>query len=105
RCVSRGPRGPRALSRYVPARRYRAVQERRVRRSRRGRVMALIKDGKIVADTFVDASSGIPPTGAVIVTLEQWQAEREALLARGTPLGLRLHSDQSPELIASDVGH
>lgn len=67
--------------------------------------MALIKDGKIVADTFVDASSGIPPTGAVIVTLEQWQAEREALLARGTPLGLRLHSDQSPELIASDVGH
>lgn len=67
--------------------------------------MALIKNGKIVTDAFVDAAAGIPPTGAIIVTLEQWQAERAALLARGTPLGIRLHSDQSPEVIAGDVAH
>jgi uncharacterized protein (DUF934 family) len=67
--------------------------------------MSLIKGGKVVADTFVDASAAeaIPESGAVIVTLEQWQKHRDALLARGTPLGLKLHSDQSPELIADDV--
>jgi uncharacterized protein (DUF934 family) len=69
--------------------------------------MALIKDGKLVADSFADAAraAAIPPAGAVIVNLEQWQAERAALLARGTPLGIRLHSDQSPDVIAADVAH
>lgn len=67
--------------------------------------MSLIKDGKLVTDPFVDASAAesIPPSGAVIVSLEQWQKHRDALLARGTPLGIRLHSDQAPELIADDV--
>jgi uncharacterized protein (DUF934 family) len=66
--------------------------------------MSLIKAGKIVEDPFYDASGAetIPASGAVIVNLEQWQAQRDALLARGAPLGLRLHSDQSPELIADD---
>jgi len=67
--------------------------------------MSLIKAGRLVADSFVDASNAevIPAAGAVIVSLAQWQAQREALLARGTPLGIRLHSDQSPEAIAADV--
>jgi len=66
--------------------------------------MSLIKAGKVVADAFVDVSAAeaIPATGAVIVSLDQWNAQRDALTARGTPLGLRLHSDQSPELIAED---
>ena len=69
--------------------------------------MALIKDGKLVTDTFVDASGleVLPPAGAVLVTYDQWQAQRAALLARGTPLGIRLHSDQPPELIAADLPH
>jgi uncharacterized protein (DUF934 family) len=70
--------------------------------------MALVKDNQLVAnDPFVDASGAdsIPPAGPVIVSLEQWQTHREALLARGTPLGIRLHSDQSPELIAADLAH
>jgi len=69
--------------------------------------MALIKAGKRVEDPFVDASGAdaIPPSGSVIVSLAQWQAQRDALLARGTPLGIRLHSDQSPEAIADDVQH
>ena len=67
--------------------------------------MSLIKGGKLVADPFVDASAAetIPPSGPVLVSLEQWQQHRQALLERGTPLGLRLRSDQSPELIATDV--
>ena len=69
--------------------------------------MALIKNGELVASSFVDVGTAeaIPPTGAVIVSLEQWQAQRAALLARGTPLGIRLHSDQSPDLIAADLSH
>jgi uncharacterized protein (DUF934 family) len=67
--------------------------------------MSLIKGGKVVADPFVDASAAaeIPAAGAVIVSLDQWRAQRDALLERGTPLGIRLHSDQSPEAIADDV--
>jgi uncharacterized protein (DUF934 family) len=69
--------------------------------------MALIKGGKLATSPFTDASADdeIPAAGAVIVNVEQWQAQREALLARGTPLGIKLRSDQSPELIAADVGH
>ena len=67
--------------------------------------MALIKGNELVADEFAHVAEGaaIPAQGAVLVGLEQWQAEREALLARGTALGVRLRSDQSPELIASDL--
>jgi uncharacterized protein (DUF934 family) len=69
--------------------------------------MALIKNGELVESSFVDVSgaSEIPATGSIIVSFEQWQAQRAALLARGTPLGVRLHSDQSPELVAADLEH
>jgi len=69
--------------------------------------MALIKDNSVVEDPYFDATAAeaIPAKGAVIVTLEQWRAQREALLERGAPLGVRLHSDQSPELIAEDLAH
>ena len=65
--------------------------------------MALIKNGELATSSFVDVSAAeaIPPTGAVIVSLDQWQAHRDALLARKTPLGIRMHSDQPPELIAA----
>jgi uncharacterized protein (DUF934 family) len=68
--------------------------------------MALVKNGELVTSSFVDASGGeIPASGPVIVSLDQWKAHREALLQRGTPLGIRLHSDQPPELIATDLQH
>jgi uncharacterized protein (DUF934 family) len=67
--------------------------------------MALIRDGRLVADPFVDASAleAVPATGPVIVSLAQWQAGREALLARATPVGVRLKSDQHPEVLAADL--
>jgi uncharacterized protein (DUF934 family) len=69
--------------------------------------MALIKNGELVTSSFVDVSAApaIPTLGPVIVSLEQWQANRDDLLKRGTPLGIRLHSDQPPELIADDLAH
>jgi len=69
--------------------------------------MALIKDNALVEDPYFDAASAeaVPPEVPVIVNLEQWHAQRAALLARGAPVGLRLHSDQSPEVIADDLEH
>ncbi len=69
--------------------------------------MAIVKNGELVTSSFVDASGAeaIPSEGAVIVSLEQWRTHRDALLTRGTPLGVRLHSDQAPELIADDLPH
>ena len=69
--------------------------------------MALVKNGELFTSSFVDASAAeaVPATGPVIVSLDQWKAQREALLQRGTPLGIRLHSDQAPELIAADLQH
>ncbi|HVJ28890.1 MAG TPA: DUF934 domain-containing protein [Gammaproteobacteria bacterium] len=69
--------------------------------------MALVKNGELVTSSFVDASGAesIPPTGPVIVSLDQWKTNRDELLKRGTPLGIRLHSDQPPELIAADLSH
>ena len=47
--------------------------------------MGLVKDNSLVDDPYFDASAAesVPPTGPVIVSLAQWQAQREALLARG----------------------
>ena len=69
--------------------------------------MALVKNGELFTSSFADASGAeaIPPTGPVIVSLDQWKAHRDELLKRGTPLGIRLHSDQAPELVAADLGH
>ncbi|MBL8226804.1 MAG: DUF934 domain-containing protein [Chromatiales bacterium] len=67
--------------------------------------MALIREGLLAADPFVDASAleAVPATGAVIVSLARWQADREALLARGTLVGVRLKSDQHPGVLAADL--
>src|SRR5690606_12670611 len=77
------------------------------RRPESGGLMALIKHNELVDDSFVDVShaEGIPESGAIIVSLEQWQSQREQLLARGTPLGIRLRSDQTPALIVDDLPH
>jgi uncharacterized protein (DUF934 family) len=69
--------------------------------------MALVKNGELAASSFVDASAAeaIPPTGPVIVNLDQWKAHRDELSKRGAPLGIRLRSDQPPDLIAADLAH
>ncbi len=69
--------------------------------------MGLIRDGRLAPDPFTDATrlEELPTGVPLIVSLEQWQAHRDALLARGTPLGIRLRSDQSPARIADDLAH
>lgn len=66
--------------------------------------MALIKDGALRDDPYQDASSlDTIPSGAVIVSLAQWQNNKDELIARDTPLGVRLNSDEHPELIQDDL--
>lgn len=72
--------------------------------------MPLIKDNEIIEDAWLavgdeGALNEVAPHARtpVIVTLERWQRDREALAGREGPLGIRLRSDQSPELIADDL--
>ncbi len=67
--------------------------------------MALIKEGRLVADRwrFLADDEALPPEGSVAVSLERWQHEQNALLAREAPLGIRLKAGQHPQAIAQQV--
>lgn len=69
-------------------------------------MMALIRDGRLVEDQFVGVADDgeMPDQGPVIVSLARWQSESEQLLRRGTPIGVRLKSDEHPEVIAGELG-
>lgn len=67
--------------------------------------MPLIKNGRVIADPWRHLSDeeALPEAGAVIVSLERWRLEREALTARSAPAGVRLASHQAAEEIAADL--
>ena len=64
----------------------------------------LLKDGAFSADTFTAvADDASLPEGPAIVSLARFQKERDNLLARNVPLGVKLQSSESPELLGDDV--
>jgi uncharacterized protein (DUF934 family) len=71
--------------------------------------MALLKNGSIAADTFTDVSGKeelemeLAGSGALIVSLDQWQEHRDELSSRDEPLGIILRSDEKPDTIAADL--
>ncbi len=67
--------------------------------------MPLIKGNELVPDPWVTLGDdeALPEGARAIVSLERWQTEREALLGRNAPLGIRLRSDQPPKLAAEDL--
>jgi uncharacterized protein (DUF934 family) len=66
--------------------------------------MPLIRNGVLAENIFADAADGQPlPDGPVIVSLKRFLAERDTLLARNAPLGVRLKSEESPEALGEDV--
>lgn len=69
--------------------------------------MALIRNGKLVKDSFVDATSleELPSQGALLIGLEQWQKYGSVLVDRDHALGIKLNSDEHPENIADDLEH
>jgi len=68
----------------------------------------MIRDGEIVSNEWqrLDADSiaenGVPESGKVIVPLSVWQAQKEALKARGD-IGVCLDPGEEPEALADDV--
>jgi uncharacterized protein (DUF934 family) len=66
--------------------------------------MPLIRNGAFADDTYVAvADDAALPANGTIVSLARLKAERETLLARNAPLGVRLTSAQSPEELGEDV--
>ena len=66
--------------------------------------MPLITVDGFREDTFVALGDDAPlPDGAVLVSLARFQKERDTLIARNAPIGVRLKPDQSPELLGEDV--
>ncbi len=66
----------------------------------------IIKDGAVVEDGWqvVRDNDAALPEGQVIVSVERWQRDRDALLTRGE-IGVWLGADQSPKLIADDLAN
>lgn len=69
--------------------------------------MALVKNGKIADDQYRDVSDAENPdfSGAIIVSLQQWQDHRDRLSRHDAPLGIILNSDEKPEHIKDDLEH
>lgn len=67
--------------------------------------MRIIKQRQIVEDDWQHVEDGADlPEGKIIVSLERWKAEREALIGRrNSGLGIRLASNQHAEEIADDL--
>lgn len=67
--------------------------------------MPLVKDGRLVDDPWVGLADDapVPAEGPVFVSLTRFRAERDALLARGAPLGVRLKSSELAPEIGTDA--
>lgn len=64
----------------------------------------LIKSNAFTSDNYAQVGDDAAlPEGPVLVSLARFEKEREALLARNTPVGVLLQSDQSPEKLGDDV--
>jgi len=57
------------------------------------------------ADAFVALADDapLPEAGGAIVSLERFRDQRDQLVARNAPIGVRLRADQSPEQLGDDV--
>src|SRR5204862_1582820 len=73
-------------------------------RSRRSS-MAILKHGALQPNDWLTVAddAALPEGKPAVVSLDRWLKERETLLGRNAPLGVRLKSDQSPLAIAEDL--
>jgi len=68
--------------------------------------MPLIKNGLAVQDPWFAATTedDLDRAGPLIVPIALWRTHRDRLAGRVGPLGLLLAGDQSPALVADDLG-
>jgi uncharacterized protein (DUF934 family) len=69
--------------------------------------MVLLKNGTVETDLYTDVSTAdaIPETGAIIISLTQWQEQHNLLAERSEALGIVLRSDEKPAAISNDLAH
>lgn len=67
--------------------------------------MPLLKNGEEVGDPWIDLAddAALPASGPVIVSLARWKAERDALIARGENVGVRLANTVNVAELAADL--
>ncbi|MCH2185907.1 DUF934 domain-containing protein, partial [Myxococcota bacterium] len=67
--------------------------------------MVLLKDGHRADDAWhrIEGEEALPASGPIIVDLQRWQQDREALLGRVDAVGVRLQSDEDPESLVPDL--
>jgi uncharacterized protein (DUF934 family) len=66
--------------------------------------LKLIKSGQFAADPFSPVTDDAAlPEGAVLVSLARFRKDRDALLARNTPIGVQLKAEENPELLGGDL--
>src|SRR6202012_82904 len=67
--------------------------------------MPLIKGSQFVEDPFFFVPDGkaFPEEKGVIVTLARFQGEKENLFAHHTPVGVRLASNENPQVLKADL--
>ena len=71
---------------------------------------SIAEGGRIVDDVWttvdtIEALRDVSSDAAVLVPLALWKTERDALLARTAPLGIRLEADDRPAEVADDLVH
>lgn len=69
--------------------------------------MPLIKHGAVVDDPWRTVADGepLPDEGPVIVSATRWQAERDALQRRQSPVGVCLRADELASTLGADAAH
>lgn len=67
--------------------------------------MPLLKDGAVAADPWrrVIKDEALPAEGPVVVPFARWQAERETLIGRNAPLGVRLSNTDDVAALVKDL--
>ena len=64
------------------------------------------RGGAYAQDVYARVTDDAPlPEGPVLVSLARFRRERDALLARNTPVGIQLQSSENPETLGADVHH
>ncbi len=67
--------------------------------------MAILKHGALQPNDWLTVAddAALPEGKPAVVSLDRWLKERDTLLGRNAPLGVRLKSDQSPIALADDL--
>lgn len=69
--------------------------------------MAILKRGALQPNDWLTVAddAALPEGKPAVISLDRWLKERDALIGRNAPLGVRLKSDQSPMAIDDDLEH